>query len=147
MVEQFNIRVYGLMMNDQNEILLVRERIADLEFTKLPGGGLELGEGTRDCLTREFKEETNLDVEIKEHFYTTDFFQISMFRNHEQIISIYYLVDPTAFPVEVNLENQEINIDGRIEYLRFFWVNIKDLNVDMFTSPIDKKVCSLFLKK
>ncbi|MFX5510116.1 NUDIX domain-containing protein, partial [Acinetobacter baumannii] len=61
-------------------------------YTKLPGGGLEIGEGTRDCLAREFKEETGLTVTIGKHIYTTDFFQISAFNNKDQIISIYYEV-------------------------------------------------------
>jgi ADP-ribose pyrophosphatase YjhB (NUDIX family) len=50
MIKRLNIRVYGLLINHQNEILLVDEQIDDFKFTKFPGGGLELGEGTTDCL-------------------------------------------------------------------------------------------------
>ena len=86
----FNIRVYGILKDSKNRVLVSDEFIRGSYYTKFPGGGLELGEGTRDCLRREFKEETNLEVTIGEHIYTTDFYQISAFNNAHQIISIYY---------------------------------------------------------
>ena len=45
-----------------------------IEFTKFPGGGLEFGEGLRECLVREFLEETQQKVEVKEHFIQRIFF-------------------------------------------------------------------------
>ena len=86
----FNIRIYGVLKDENNRVLVSDEYIRGSYITKFPGGGLEFGEGTRDCLKREFKEETNLDVTIGQHIYTTDFFQISAFNNRDQIISIYY---------------------------------------------------------
>jgi len=69
----FNIRVYGVLVNEQKQVLVSDEYIRGNYYTKFPGGGLELGEGTRDCLKREFKEEMNLEVEIGEHLYTKEF--------------------------------------------------------------------------
>ena len=57
----FNIRVYGVLINQQNQVLVSDEYIRGSYYTKFPGGGLELGEGTRDCLKREFKEEMDLE--------------------------------------------------------------------------------------
>src|SRR3954466_11873959 len=88
----FNIRVYGILLGDNNEVLVSDEYIRGNYYTKFPGGGLEFGEGTRDCLKREFMEEMNLNVQVTEHLYTTDFFQISAFNPSHQIISIYYYV-------------------------------------------------------
>ena len=88
----FNIRIYGILKDHNNRVLVSDELIRGNYFTKFPGGGLEIGEGTRDCLKREFKEETNLDVTIGDHIYTTDFFQQSAFNENHQIISIYYFV-------------------------------------------------------
>ena len=88
----FNVRVYGLLIDEQDRLLVSDEFIRGAYITKLPGGGLEIGEGTRDGLAREFMEEANLKITVGEHFYTTDFFQISAFNNVDQIISIYYLV-------------------------------------------------------
>eukprot|EP01136_Pigoraptor_vietnamica_P037922 Opistho-1_new@106554 len=88
----FNVRVYGLLFDDNKRLLVSDEFIRGMYITKLPGGGLEIGEGTRDCLKREFMEETGIEVDVMEHIYTTDFFQISAFNNKDQIISIYYKV-------------------------------------------------------
>src|SRR5450755_937395 len=89
----FTIRVYGILLNQHKQVLVSDEHIRGSYYTKFPGGGLELGEGTRDCLKREFMEEMNLKVRIADHLYTTDFFQMSAFNPEHQIISIYYRVE------------------------------------------------------
>ena len=71
----FNVRVYGVLITEENAVLVADELVCDMRITKFPGGGLEYGEGTRDCLKREFREELSLQVEILEHIYTTDYFQ------------------------------------------------------------------------
>ena len=89
-MHRFNIRVYGILINENRQVLVSDEFIRGNYYTKFPGGGLEFGEGTRDCLKREFKEEMDLEVEVGDHIYTTDYFQMSAFNPDHQIISIYY---------------------------------------------------------
>ena len=89
-MHRFNLRVYGILINDKKQILVADEYIRGGFYTKFPGGGLEFGEGTRDCLKRELKEELGIEAEIGDHIYTTDYFQMSAFRPEDQIISIYY---------------------------------------------------------
>src|SRR6188508_794273 len=86
----FNIRVYGILINDKKQVLVADEYIRGGYYTKFPGGGLEFGEGTRDCLKRELKEELGIEAVIGDHIYTTDYYQVSAFRPEDQIISIYY---------------------------------------------------------
>src|SRR6195952_2071417 len=88
----FTIRVYGILINERKQVLVSDEHIRGNYYSKFPGGGLELGEGTRDCLKREFMEEMQLQVAVGEHIYTTDFYQMSAFDSSKQIISIYYFV-------------------------------------------------------
>src|SRR4051812_47529929 len=95
-IQKFNIRVYGILINEYNRVLVTDELIKGHEITKFPGGGLEFGEGTIDCIVREFMEETNNVVEVVEHFYTTDYFQVSAYDKSHQIISIYYIVKPVS---------------------------------------------------
>ena len=146
----FNIRVYGILINEQKQILVSDEFIRGNYYTKFPGGGLEIGEGTRDCLKREFKEEMNLEVEIGDHIYTTDFYQKSAFNPEHQIISIYYYakaLEPITAPIrlkEFDFDEAQLRVyekENEIETFRF-------IDWDLFTSdnvtlPIDKFVVNM----
>jgi len=150
--KMFNIRVYGVLADDQKRVLLSDEFIRGAYITKFPGGGLEFGEGTRECLQREFAEETGLEVTIGEHIYTTDFFQISAFNNAHQIISIYYFVhaaEPIALSTKTALFDFEPHqiADPKGESEVFRWVQWNDLNEECLTLPIDKVVTKLLKEK
>src|SRR3954471_21402354 len=106
----FNIRVYGILIGENKQVLVSDEFIRGDYYTKFPGGGLEFGEGTRDCLKREFMEEMNLDVAVGEHLYTTDFYQMSAFNPKLQIISIYYYVQQLQ-PIAVPLRDKPFDFD------------------------------------
>ena len=51
----FTLRVYGLLMHE-GRVLVSDELIKGQRITKFPGGGLEYGEGLKDCLVREIRE-------------------------------------------------------------------------------------------
>lgn len=146
----FNIRVYGILMNNNNEVLVADEYIRGGYYTKFPGGGLEFGEGTRDCLKREFKEEMDLDVEIGDHIYTTDFFQMSAFNPEHQIISIYYFaraLEEIRCPIRTKLfdfdaDQMEVyHRTNEIETFRF--IEWDQFTAECVTLPIDKVVVEL----
>jgi len=146
----FNLRVYGLLLNDKKQVLVSDEYIRGGYYTKFPGGGLEFGEGTRDCLKREFKEEMDLNVEVTDHLYTTDFFQMSAFNPEHQIISIYYFVRALE-PIKVPLRSKPFDFDEQqlaiyaekkeIETFRF--IDWPDFSEESVTLPIDKVVARL----
>ncbi len=150
----FTIRVYGILINEQKQVLVSDEYILGNFYTKFGGGGLELGEGTLDCLKREFLEEMNLSVDVLEHIYTTDFFQQSAFNPEQQIISIYYLVKalevitaplrktPFAFD-EAQL--QFIKNGQAVETFRF--INWNDFSPTSVSLPIDKVVAAIIKEK
>jgi 8-oxo-dGTP diphosphatase len=142
-INRFNIRVYGILLNGDDEVLLVNETIRGFSFTKFPGGGLEFGEGIAGCLEREFMEELNLQTEIIKHFYTTDFFQQSAFRKTDQLISIYYLVRSKFPDYEINLQEQTEFLNEDCDKRQFFWKKRKELHAEMLTFPVDKLVCGM----
>jgi 8-oxo-dGTP diphosphatase len=143
---QFNVRVYGLLINDQQEILISDEQEYSMQFTKFPGGGLEYGEGMTDGLKREFVEECNVEVEVLSHFYTTDFFVKSAF-NDSQIISVYYLVKNTA-PLGLAMKQIPFDFDESGDVLQAFrWIKLQDLKESDFTFPIDQHVAKLLIEK
>ncbi|MFD2287453.1 NUDIX domain-containing protein [Pedobacter petrophilus] len=138
----FNVRVYGLLINQNNEVLVSDEEEYGIQFSKFPGGGLEFGEGLLDGLKREFVEECNAEMEIISHFYTTDFFEKSSF-NDSQVISIYYLVKEKA-PLDLVFKTKIFNFDSEGEILQAFrWVKIQDLAIDEITFKTDKVVAQL----
>ncbi|HEU4469989.1 MAG TPA: NUDIX domain-containing protein [Flavisolibacter sp.] len=151
---KFNIRVYGILINEEKQLLVSDELIRGQRYTKFPGGGLEYGEGTRDCLKREFMEEMNLRVEVGEHLYTTDFFQPSDFHPDHQIISIYYLVTALE-PISVRLSTTPFDFDPqqlsayaqRNEIESFRFIDWRDLSAESVNLPIDKLVVSMILQR
>lgn len=150
----FNLRVYGVLINEKKQVLVSDELIRGNYFTKFPGGGLEFGEGTRDCLRREFKEELNLEVAIGDHIYTTDYFQMSAFNPDHQIISIYYYVIAQE-EIKTPLRNKEFDFDenqlkiyestGETETFRMIEWN--DFSAETVSLPIDKIVAGIVREK
>src|ERR1700731_4495908 len=139
---QFNVRVYGLLINDNNEILISDEQEYGMRFTKFPGGGLEYGEGLIEGLKREFIEECNAEIEVIEHFYTTDFFVKSAF-NDSQVISVYYRVKNVS---PLNLTIKTAVFDGEGDVLQSFrWVKLADIGNEDFLFPTDQHVAKLLI--
>ncbi len=136
----FNIRVYGLLINQNQEVLLSDEFEGGRYFTKFPGGGLELGEGLIDGLKREFMEECEAEVEVFSHFYTTDFYEKSSF-NESQVISIYYLVK-AVHPLQLNFKTEVFDFEEGLSQ-SFRWRKISELSQEDVTFRTDKKVVEL----
>jgi 8-oxo-dGTP diphosphatase len=140
-----SLRVYGILINHQKQVLVSDEYIRGNFFTKFPGGGLEVGEGTKDCLKREFIEEMNLKVEVGDHIYTTDIYQQSAFNAAHQILSVYYFVNALE-DIKVPLRNKAFEFDAaqlkiyestkQIETFRF--INWDDFSADSVSLPLDK---------
>jgi 8-oxo-dGTP diphosphatase len=153
-MHRFNLRVYGILLGPNSEILVSDEYIRGKFYTKFPGGGLEFGEGTRDCLKREFQEEMGLDVEIGDHIYTTDFFQLSAFNPVDQIISIYYFARPLE-PITCALRDKPFDFDeeqlvvykekNEIETFRF--IPLHQFSEEAVTLPIDKIVARMVVER
>ena len=138
-VNQFNIRVYGFLI-DSGNVLVTDEFRLGIYMTKFPGGGLQFGEGTIGCLQREFMEELNTPIEIISHFYTTDFYQpTTLLPSDMQLFNIYYRVKaekPYRFQTTIQ-KNDIPPIDGSQS---FRWVKIEELTEEEFTFPIDRYI-------
>ncbi|WP_343704627.1 NUDIX domain-containing protein [Chitinophaga sp.] len=148
-MSKFTIRVYGIMFNEKKQVLVSDEYIRGGYYTKFPGGGLEFGEGTLECMIREWKEELNQDIEVVEHIYTTDFFQISAFDDVNQIISIYYLVKPVS-PFTAPLLEKPFDFDipaGATQVEGVRWVDWNEFSSEAVTLPIDKVLADIVKKK
>ncbi len=141
----FNVRVYGILVDEHGRVLISDERTQNVAFTKFPGGGLEYGEGLIDALKREFWEECRLDIDIIKHIYTTDFFEKSSF-NNSQILSIYYQVKALN-TFGMNLKDKPFDFDPEIltekqEVFRF--IDSQSLKQSDLTFKTDQAAWSAF---
>ena len=140
------MRVYGILVKD-GKLLVSDEFIKGKEITKLPGGGLEFGEGLTDCVVREFKEELDLVVSVKDHFYTTDFFVTSAFHVNSQVISIYYTVNAEE-EIKVVAATKKFDFKKKAEGAQAFrWLDINKISENDFTFVIDRKVAGLIYEQ
>ena len=149
-MNHISIRVYGLLINEHRQVLLSDEFIRGQYYTKFPGGGLEFGEGLRDGLKREFQEELQLNVEVADHIYTTDFYQQSAFNPNHQILSVYYHVHPLE-PIRVALRKKAFDFDAAQlavyektqQTETFRYIDWNDFSGEALSLPIDKVVADL----
>jgi len=146
-LNQFNIRVYGLFINERLEILLADEERFGMRMTKFPGGGLHFGEGTIDCLKREALEELGQEIEVIRHFYTTDFYQKARFHENQQLISIYYLA---KFIQSERFRIAQKPFDfkpGQEEILSFRYRKIQEISEEELSFPVDRHVLQMMKAK
>jgi len=138
-INEFNIRVYAILLYS-GAILLSDEYFKNRRITKFPGGGLEYGEGTLDCLRREIREEMNLELRMIKHFYTLDFMQPSAFYADKQLLTMYYLAKFKE-PFTLNVSQRPFDFttleDGAIS-LR--WMPLQDLTPAEMTFPGEQTV-------
>ena len=114
-----------------------------MKMTKFPGGGMNFGEGPADCILRECLEEFGQEAEIIDHFYTTHFFQRSLFFEDSQLISIYYRI---RFKQEIQFKVSDTPFDfpdGREGSQSFRWASIRDLTEKDLSFPVDRYVLGL----
>lgn len=138
----FNIRIYGLLINELGQILVSDECQNGYAFTKFPGGGLESGEGFVHALIREFQEELGIDIEVCELFYFNENYQPSVFKPEVQVHSFYYYV---KYPDWRNIIADQHEVPLTEEGEKHRWIHIQDLQIKDFTFPIDKIVVKRLL--
>ncbi|HMQ76376.1 MAG TPA: NUDIX domain-containing protein [Flavobacteriales bacterium] len=142
---QFTLRVYGLLVHD-GHVLVADELIRGQRITKFPGGGLEYGEGLKECLVREIREELGVDAFDLEHVYTTDFFQQSVFNSTPmQVVSVYYTFrtpDPAGLRV---VTEPFAGIGEGADQEVFRWLALDNARIEDVSLPIDRVVLGQLL--
>lgn len=136
-MQRFNIRIYGILINELDQVLVSDECRNGFAFTKFPGGGLEFGEGFVHALKREFQEELGIEVAVQELVYFNEFYQASIFNPKDQIHAFYYKVSYENWrEIEADLHEVPLSEDGE----KHRWISLDLLDINEFTFPIDKIV-------
>ncbi len=143
---RFNIRVYFLIVNEKNQLLVSDEILRGRMCTKFPGGGLEFGEGLIECCKREALEELGQEIEVEEHLYTTDFFVRSVFHPTDQVVAVYFrarLIEEPSFVVSDQRFGFEKQVE-RAESRR--WVSLDRFSGDELTFVSDRTALAILHK-
>lgn len=141
-ITRFNIRVYGICIKDDH--LLVTDEVRwGHPMTKLPGGGLEYGEGVKACLKREWQEELAVEIEVGNVFFATPFFLVSSFDKQDQVVCLYYHVKLRGEPVG-HFSNEPMNFpkDQEGDLQAFRWIPMDSVNENTFTFPSDQALAN-----
>lgn len=101
------VRPTGILIED-GKILIVKQEVSGQRHWSLPGGALEFGETIEQCLVREMKEETGLDIKMKELLYICDRFR----HLNSHVIHITFLIERVGQKLPSNpffRKDEEIN--------------------------------------
>ncbi|WKN33039.1 NUDIX hydrolase [Porifericola rhodea] len=72
--EKLRVRAVGLCFSGEDLLIVKHKALTKTGyFYAPPGGGVDFGESTEDCLKREFFEETGLLIEISKFLFTHEF--------------------------------------------------------------------------
>jgi len=67
------VRVCGLCIQDDSLLMVNHQGLVTGGFWAPPGGGQVFGEDARECLIREFKEETGLEIRVHDFLFVCEF--------------------------------------------------------------------------
>jgi 8-oxo-dGTP diphosphatase len=67
------VRVCGLHWVGNSLLVINHRHLSSNSFWSPPGGGIEPGFTAQEALIKEFKEETELNVEVGKHLFTCEF--------------------------------------------------------------------------
>ncbi len=137
-LNRFNLRVYGICIRE--DCLLITDEVrGGFPMTKLPGGGLEFGEGLEDCLRREWREELSVEIEVGKVFFVNPFLIQSAFNPRDQVICFYYQVDLLGEP-EGHFATLPMDFPAgeRGDLQAFRWLPLSRVDESIFTFPSDK---------
>jgi 8-oxo-dGTP diphosphatase len=136
-----DIRFQGAIIRDDHILLIRHKELATgRTYWLFPGGGLDEGESPEDCVRREMKEETGLDVAVKEFLFEVPKPTIdSIYRRYRT-----YLCEPKAGEAEPGSEPEAASLFSIVEVK---WFNLLDesgwdpeMLADPFTYPIVQRL-------
>ena len=114
------VRVKGLIINSNGEILLAHNN----NTYQFPGGHIDEGESLEHCLEREIKEETGIDISIKQPpFIQITTYDNNYFNTNKRVANkiYYYRIECDDAPnfEETSYDDLELETDFNLFYIKF----------------------------
>ena len=91
------VRPTGILVED-GKILVIKQKLVEHSHWTFPGGALDFGETIEQCLMREMKEETGLEVKVTELLYICDRFH----QLEHHVVDMTFLVERTGGELQSN---------------------------------------------
>ncbi len=117
----------GVILDEQNRILVIQERFHTRKHYKLPGGALDPGEHISDAVVREVYEETGIRTEFQ---YLSCFRHWHGYRYGKSDIYFVCRLKPLTF--ELKLDPQEISAG--------VWMPVEEYLNHPDTHPFNRKI-------
>lgn len=86
------VRVAAIVVED-GRLLLVRHIKDGRSYWLLPGGGVDFGEAAGEALAREVREETGLEIRVRDLVFANDSIPPD---GHRHIVNLYFTADLTG---------------------------------------------------
>jgi len=99
------VRSCGFLIND--EMILVHKKKYD-DFYALVGGNVKLGESTEEAIHREFGEELNISIEIKQLIWVVENFYTYDSKKVHEFMFVYLIDSNNELPAETFEMNSNI---------------------------------------
>jgi 8-oxo-dGTP diphosphatase len=98
------IGVYGIVIDNEGKIATIKTPTGYF----LPGGGIEIGETHKECIEREFIEETGFEVLIEKYIGMASLYHISKTNQYLHGIGYFYTVNLKSMTNKKTEEDHEL---------------------------------------
>jgi 8-oxo-dGTP diphosphatase len=121
---KIRIRACGICIVNEQLLLVNHTGLTDGDFWAPPGGGIGADETAHEALVREFKEETNLTISVKDFLFVAEFYKAPL-----HAIELFFALDIVEGTLKTGIDpemksNEQIISDAQL----FSWEQIRKMN-------------------
>ena len=123
---RLRVRACGICIMDEKLLLVNHNSLSENDFWAPPGGGISFEEKAETCISREFKEETGLTVEVGPFLFACEFIKPPL-----HAIELFFEVSAKSQTPVVGIDPEMDSKNQIIKEVRFMSGDeIKSMNPD-----------------
>jgi 8-oxo-dGTP diphosphatase len=122
---RLRVRACGICIKEDSLLMVNHLGVSSQDFWAPPGGGVQFGERAADCLSREFKEETGLVIEVGKFLFACEFILLPL-----HAIEIFFEVSLLSQQLQLGTDPEK-GSPSIIRSVKFMpWNEIGELSSD-----------------